>query len=153
MTAELPNATITFVIEHAGKFLVVCRAGKEDNYPALWAFPGGKVEIGETAIDTIVREVREETGLTLTDECIFLDSYFFNKTVGFAFLVRATSNLVVLESGLTDHRWISSLAELSELRCIPGIHNHLVRALEMMVQGRYDSLAKMNLREEIYLNR
>ena len=31
-----------------------------------WAFPGGKVDAGEDAADTVVRELAEETGLTAT---------------------------------------------------------------------------------------
>jgi len=33
----------------------------------VWGFPGGIAEIGESAVACILREVKEETGFTLTD--------------------------------------------------------------------------------------
>jgi len=148
-----PNLTVTFLIEFKSKFLLISRGKKENNFPSMWAFPGGKVEFDETVIDTIKREVIEETGLELLDDACFLDSYFFKKTVGIAFLVRAMSNQVMLSTEIQDYRWISDLDELKQYNCIPGIYNHFLRAKEMLTKKAFDSLEKMNLTEFKYLNR
>ena len=36
-----------------------------DSYHAGWVFPGGQVEVGENVIDTVKREVYEETGIVV----------------------------------------------------------------------------------------
>jgi len=150
---KYPSVSVTFIIEFKSKFLLVCRGSKEDNFPSLWAFPGGKVEADETIIDTIRREVKEETNLSLTDEAAFLDSYFFKGRVGVAFLVRATSADVLLSEELIDYRWITTIDEMRDLNCIPGIYNHLQRAHDVFNANILDSLEQMNLTESKYINR
>ena len=149
---DYPNVAVTFLIEYNRKFLLVARGGNETNFASLWAFPGGKVEIGETAIDTMHREILEETGLILTDQACFLDTYWFKKTMGIAFLVRATHDTVVLGDDLQDYVWVSSTDEMKQYTCIPGIYNHLKRALEMLNRGQFDSLERMNLVPGTYIN-
>ena len=42
--------------------VLLARRGKEPD-AGLWGFPGGHVELGETALQAAVRELREETGV------------------------------------------------------------------------------------------
>jgi ADP-ribose pyrophosphatase YjhB (NUDIX family) len=62
--APRPNSVVPAasgaVFDDQGRILLVHRVDNE-----LWALPGGTHEIGETIEGTAVREVREETGLTV----------------------------------------------------------------------------------------
>ena len=60
----VPTATAV-IINSEGKFLLQQR---KDN--ASWALPGGKLEIGENITQTVIREVKEETGLDIVPEYV-----------------------------------------------------------------------------------
>lgn len=46
--------------------LLARRSPHRSAYPGLWSFPGGHVEHRETLTEALVREVREEVGVTPT---------------------------------------------------------------------------------------
>lgn len=49
------------VIFHHGKILCAQR-GAAGTLPNMWEFPGGKVEVGESPREALIREVEEELG-------------------------------------------------------------------------------------------
>jgi len=57
-----PKLGAIAVVLHEGRFLLVKR--KKEPNANTWGFPGGHVELGETALDAAVRELAEETGVT-----------------------------------------------------------------------------------------
>lgn len=60
MTA-LPRLAALAVVIRDGQVLLVRRRNAPD--AGLWGFPGGHVDLGETALDAAARELREETGV------------------------------------------------------------------------------------------
>lgn len=53
---------LCMVYDHSGNILVQDRL--DPDWPGL-CFPGGHVEPGESFVESVIREVREETGLTI----------------------------------------------------------------------------------------
>lgn len=49
-----------------GRLLLGKRSARRTAYPGVWDLPGGHVEAGETAEQALVRELREELGVTPT---------------------------------------------------------------------------------------
>ena len=59
---ENVELTVVCLLEGGGKVLLQNRK-KEDWHG--WALPGGHVAPGESFVDAVIREMREETGLTI----------------------------------------------------------------------------------------
>lgn len=57
------------LIDPDGRVLIAQRPpGK--TMAGLWEFPGGKVESGERPEETVIRELREELGITIKEPCL-----------------------------------------------------------------------------------
>ena len=59
----IPQVAVgAFVFDERGRVLLIERGRPPGE--GLWTVPGGKLEPGETLVQAVAREVREETGLT-----------------------------------------------------------------------------------------
>jgi mutator protein MutT len=121
--SKLHILAISAVIRNEeGKFLVVKRGDHETAFPGKWAFPGGKLERGETILDCVRREVMEEAGIEIEDGIKYLDDYTFVRpdnlnVIGLRFLAKAKSFDVRLSGDFDGFRWVSG-KELGQMDCI-----------------------------------
>jgi len=121
-----------------GRVLLVQRAGAPG--AGLWTVPGGKLQFGETLIEGVAREVREETGLDVevrdlitvvervNDGADGADPYHY---VIHDYLVRATGGTLAAGDDAADARWVAE-DELAELPLTAG----LVEVLDIARQLR-----------------
>ncbi len=76
----------TVIINSEGKFLIIQRASDNDVYPSLWDIPGGTLETGEDPKEGAIREIKEETGLTVSDLKLFTYTSNIDKEKGIQFI-------------------------------------------------------------------
>lgn len=70
-TGPKEQASITFLRNPEGKIWLAERTAKDRVFCGLWAAPGGGVEEDEDPLQAAVREVKEETGLSLNGSRFF----------------------------------------------------------------------------------
>jgi ADP-ribose pyrophosphatase YjhB (NUDIX family) len=135
---QRPFLAVSAAIFRNGKVLVVRRARK----PALnlYTLPGGAVEAGETLVEAAIREVREETSLSIEpvalaghreviarDDAGKVERHF----VILSFASRWLAGEPVLSDELDDSRWVDP-SELGNYRTTDGLAEIVTTAVTLL---------------------
>jgi 8-oxo-dGTP diphosphatase len=135
---QRPFLAVSAAIFRNGKVLVVRRARK----PALnlYTLPGGAVEAGETLVEAAIREVREETSLSIEpvalaghreviarDDAGKVERHF----VILCFASRWLAGEPVLSDELDDSRWVDP-SELGNYRTTDGLAEIVTTAATLL---------------------
>jgi ADP-ribose pyrophosphatase YjhB (NUDIX family) len=137
---QRPFLAVSAAIVRDGNVLVVRRA--RNPALSLYTLPGGVVETGETLLQAVAREVREETALTIGPvalaghrEAIVRDAQdrVERHFVILCFAARWLAGEPMLNEELDDARWLDP-AELSGLRTTEGLAEIVVAAIERLAR-------------------
>ena len=134
---DRPFLAASALILREDRLLLVRRARPPAH--GLFTFPGGVVEAGETVEEALIREVAEETGLTIEpvalaghrdvivrDEAGRLHRHF----VIMAFLARWMAGEPVLNEELAEYRWVRP-DEVAALPVTEGLADIVEAALRL----------------------
>ena len=117
------------IIKKDNSFLIVKRAAKETNSPNRWSFVGGGVELGESYIQALQREVMEEASIKVTPV-----RYISSKTIpakeGGVVLISYVfceyeSGTVKLNEEHDEYLWITEIPDF-----LPKEHAQLLKTLQ-----------------------
>jgi len=111
-TESRPISTVGALVHDGKGHVLMVRTHK---WGGRWGIPGGKIERGETASDALKREIREETGLSISEmqlvmvqDCI--DSPEFMRPEHFIllnYLAKTSQAAVTLNDEAEEHCWLS----------------------------------------------
>ena len=101
-------ATLAF-LRNNDCYLILKRS--DEPQKGCWDLPGGFVEANETAYDALVREIREETGITNATHGQFLGTFPSNyggieNTLAVGYLFDCPSQSVTLSSENNEYAWV-----------------------------------------------
>jgi 8-oxo-dGTP pyrophosphatase MutT (NUDIX family) len=107
-----------WIVNSKGEFLITRRAFNKIGYPGSWESPTGSATAGEDSLTAIMRETKEETGITLFPEnAQIFDTRNLSRCFFDSWLFRQEYELadVVLQEGETIDARKATWSEISDL--------------------------------------
>ena len=111
-----PNTYIKVVsgiVKYNGLYFIQKRSPYKVISPSIYEIPGGAIDSGETEIEGLVREIKEETNLDIKN-IKFLDRTKGKYTIRYVYICEAINDNVILEEAV-EYKWVSK-DELKNLK-------------------------------------
>lgn len=127
-------------VEKKGKILIAQRSFEELQAPGKWALPGGKVEIKVLDLDTLektlAREIKEEVGVEVDSDMIYVRSGSFVRVdkvsvISVLFLCKWKKGKAKALEDSIDIAWIGA-AELSKYDFATGVKKSLSESFKLI---------------------
>jgi ADP-ribose pyrophosphatase YjhB (NUDIX family) len=136
-------AVTAFIQDSTGRLLMIRRTDND-----LYAIPGGAQEIGETIVQTVVREVKEETGITVEatgligvysdpEHVIAFSDGEVRQEFSLCFRARPVTGEPRTSSESKEVLWVEP-AELADLNIHPSIRLRIQHGFEHRTEPFYD---------------
>lgn len=143
---NLKKASVAILLNDENKFLLLKRSDKTNWMPNKYALVGGKVDDGETPEEACLREIYEETKLSVKNNKLFYcltikeDGYLVNFYVGYS----ENPNNIELNGEHTEFKWCEA-KDLLSLETPPNLINEIKKTLEIF----QDDVNKESLNEDM----
>ena len=115
---------IVAVYNESGQVLLLKRAESSACQPGKWSFPGGHAVTNETEVQAAIREVNEETGITISNL-----EFVRRRKKNYLFKTFTYSGIVTRETldlyENTDFAWVG-FKELENYNIVPGLRKDLM---------------------------
>ena len=108
--------------------IMICQRSAKKSNGLLWEFVGGKVEVGETREDALIRECREELDITVAPKDIYAETDY-EYPDAFVHLTLFSAKIVNGVPCLKEHadlRWIT-VPEISDFQFCPADKDFLAK--------------------------
>ena len=121
--------SVAGIVRHKNKILILKKFPKDYNYPNKWSFCSGYVKEFESGEDTVIREIKEETGLDAkivkTGKLFQINDIKNGKSwVVMPYLCEAKSQNIKLDHENADFMWISH-KDINKYKTVPGLQKDL----------------------------
>ena len=103
-------AAVRGIIIFNGMILIIQRSADDSVGAEIWEFPGGGIEFGEGLQEALSREVKEETGLTVTADKLLYATTFLQgehrQILFLTYLCTVSDSTVILSDEHKDYKWV-----------------------------------------------
>ena len=146
------NLIVTATILNSKNEILISKRAENKKFGLMWELPGGAVRAGETSLEGILREVKEEIGVKFTKkEAIFLKELKREKDFKDIWLFKREvkdEEIKFADGEVIDTKWVSIeefLKMFEEKQIVPGVNFVLEdynKALQLQKREAYNYIGK-----------